>query len=67
MNEIHSLSPLRLKRLLSGFTIDLLSLKTGIDRAKLSRAERGFAKLSTSEIAKISKCLNCSPDEVVHD
>ena len=50
-------SPLRRRRLRLGLSLDELGLRTGIDRSKLSRIERGYAHLTADEIKRVQRAL----------
>lgn len=61
------ISKLRAARLWAGRTLDEISTLAKIDRAKLSRAERGFVRLSPEEKIKIAAVLNCDPSDLWPD
>jgi transcriptional regulator with XRE-family HTH domain len=44
---------LRSKRLGAGITLDMVCVRSGVDRCRLSLAERGLARLSPAQIQRI--------------
>jgi transcriptional regulator with XRE-family HTH domain len=52
-----SISLLRAFRSARGLTLDELGKRARIERSKISRAERGFAKLSKDELRRLSRVL----------
>ncbi len=52
---------LKIVRVLSGFTQDELSQKSGVDRARISRIERGYIRPSQREADALGRTLGCSP------
>lgn len=58
------ISPLARLRILKGLTQEQLATGAGIDRAELSRIERGIRTLSFSKRARIAQVLGCTPEEL---
>jgi len=58
------ISPLREKRSFGELSIYDLSVKTGIDPAKISLLERGYKVPREDEKKKIAKVLNCEIEEI---
>jgi predicted transcriptional regulator len=50
-------SDLKAKRLSAGIPGQVLALKAGIDRARLSRIERGYVNPSTAEVERLDHAL----------
>lgn len=49
-------------------TFDVLALKTGIDRSRLSRAERGLVELSPEQKSKLAKFFKVDdPNSLLQD
>lgn len=59
------LYPLARLRILKGLTQEQLAAAAGIDRAELSRIERGIRPLSARRRARIAPALDCTPDELI--
>jgi transcriptional regulator with XRE-family HTH domain len=58
-------SPLARLRILKGLTQEQLATSAGIDRAELSRIERGIRALSFSKRARIAQVLGYTSDELI--
>jgi transcriptional regulator with XRE-family HTH domain len=58
-NSNHRNTPSRIRQIRSkqGLTLDELGRRTNIDRTKLSRAERGYARLTADEMKRIRHAL----------
>jgi transcriptional regulator with XRE-family HTH domain len=56
-----SISPLRRRRLRLRLSLDEVALRTGIDRSKLSRAERKYAHLTVEEMKRVQRVLGMNP------
>lgn len=56
---------LRMARQIAGFTQQELAKRAGVDPALISRLERGGRRRPSYEaIVRISRALNCAPDEL---
>ena len=53
---------LRTIRTQQGLSLDELGRRVQIERTRLSRAERGYSKLSESELERLASALNVSLD-----
>lgn len=64
----HTKTLLRKLRRDAELTFDVLSLKTGIDRSKLSRAERGLTPLTDEQKVKLAKFFKVNdPNSLLED
>lgn len=61
----HTKTLLRKLRRDRELTFDVLSLKTGIDRSKLSRAERGLVSLTPDQKQKLAKFFKVDADALL--
>jgi DNA-binding Xre family transcriptional regulator len=57
-NQMHA----RTLRVHLGLTLDELGRRTGIDRSRLSRFERGYGKLKAAELERLAAVLGTSAD-----
>lgn len=55
---------LRYFRVIQGFSQDQVAAAADVTQAKISRAERGYGRLSSEEREKIAGFLGCQPDEL---
>lgn len=53
----HPEHPIRAYRLKRELSLDELGRRAGIERSKLSRAERQYGRLSADEIGRVAKAL----------
>jgi len=56
---------LRAQRLQCGLSLDELGRRAGVERSRLSRAERGYARLSEIELERIALVLDLPVEHLV--
>jgi transcriptional regulator with XRE-family HTH domain len=61
---VQMISPLRQKRFFSEMTIYDLSIRTGIDPARISLLERNYKVPQESEKRELAKALSCRVSEI---
>lgn len=61
------MSNLRLLRKAQGFTLDELARRANSERTRLSRYERGYARLSQGELKRVARVLRVKVDVIAHD
>lgn len=56
---------IRKYRIIAGLSQEKLGRLVGIQRAAMSKLERGGMNVTTSYLERISKVLNCTPEELI--
>lgn len=62
--EVKMISPIRTKRFFTQISIYDLSIRTGIDPARISLIERGYKIPRADEKEKIARALGCEIEDI---